>query len=55
MKASGSQIKNYADPRNLVQLQRQQIQMQICHKPLKTNPYTAFRDDTGRWIVVRQA
>jgi hypothetical protein len=55
MKASGRQVKDYPDPGNLVQLQKQQIQLQICHKPLKTNPYTTYRDETGQWIVIRHA
>ena len=28
--------------------------MQACNKPLKTNPFTAYRDpETGKWTVVK--
>jgi len=55
MKANGIPGKKYPDPRNVSPLQRQQIQLQICYKPLRTNPFTTYRDETGQWVVVRQA
>jgi hypothetical protein len=27
----------------------------VCHKPLRTNPYNTYRDESGKWIVVRAA
>ncbi|HEY9627929.1 MAG TPA: hypothetical protein V6C84_11555 [Coleofasciculaceae cyanobacterium] len=28
--------------------------MKTCNKPLKTNPFSSYRDPaTGRWIVVK--
>jgi hypothetical protein len=49
MKTSGSEVKNTPDP-----APTESIQVQTCHKPLRTNPYTSYRDETGRWIVIRQ-
>ena len=29
--------------------------MEACNKPLKSNPFTTYRDpQTGKWIVVNQ-
>jgi hypothetical protein len=49
MKPSGSEIKVLPESSSVTQPMR----LQICHKPLKTNPYVSLRDETGRWIVVR--
>lgn len=30
------------------------MMMQKCEKPLKTNPFTTYRDpETGRWITLK--
>jgi hypothetical protein len=60
MQANGSPTKNQPDTgtpsgtSSQPQIQESRpFRLQICHKPLRTNPYTAYRDETGRWIVVR--
>jgi hypothetical protein len=58
MKAKGSPTKNHPEPATAPQLQIQEgrpFRFQLCHKPLRTNPYTAYRDETGKWIVVRHS
>lgn len=25
----------------------------ICNKPLKPNPFVAYRDETGKWMVMK--
>lgn len=28
----------------------------ICNKPLRQNPFTAYRDpETGRWVIVKES
>jgi hypothetical protein len=50
MKANGREIKVPPEPSNGL---TQPMTLQICHKPLKSNPYISLRDETGRWIIIR--
>jgi hypothetical protein len=56
MKAKGSPTQDHPEPSPPPQPQLQEnrsFRLQLCHKPLRTNPYTAYRDETGKWVVVR--
>jgi hypothetical protein len=58
MQAKGSPTKDHPEPGTIPQPQIQDsrpLRLQLCHKPLRTNPYTAYRDETGKWVVVRNS